>query len=663
MTRQRLGVCYYPEHLPEERWAEDAARMRAIGLALVRIGEFAWSRLEPKPGLYRFDWLERAIDTLHAEGLGVVLGTPTAAPPKWLVDIMPDMVALDASGRPRRFGSRRHYCFSHLGYAHESERIVAAVAKAFGTHPGVVAWQTDNEYGCHDTALSYSAAALRAFRRWCRTRYATVEALNEAWGNVFWSMELSSFEAIELPNLAVTEANPAHRLDFQRFSSDQVVAFNRRQVEIIRRHAPGRTILHNFMGAFTAFDHHALAQSLDVAAWDSYPLGFLEASRSDAAWKARYLRVGDPDFQAFHHDLTRACGRGRWWVMEQQPGGVNWGAWNPLPAPGAVRLWTFEAFAAGAEVVSYFPWRQAPFAQEQMHEALLLANGEPNEAYHVAAEVARELAMLDAQVATPHAEVAMVFDYESAWAWSIEPHGRDFSYLELELAFYRGLRRAGVSIDVVPPTPDALAGRKLVLLPGLFAPRKDLVEVLAASEAVVLIGPRSGSKTEDFRIPPELPPGRLRSLIDLEVRRVESLRPGVTISVTGSEGRFERWREILSLGPGVERVLETSKGEVALARRGRFFYVAGWPDAVLLDEILRRLLVHAGVERLDLHEDIRVRDNGALRYVFNYGSEPVDIAPLVGDAPLLLGGMNLLPCGVAAFRRAPRGKSSDVDRA
>ena len=134
--------------------------MKEIGLSFVRIGEFAWSRLEPNEGAYRFEWLSHAIDTLDRAGLKVVLGTPTATPPKWLVDKMPDMAALDANGQPRKFGSRRHYCFSHEGYAQECERIVEHLARAFGAHPAIAAWQTDNEYGCHDTVLSYSPAAL-----------------------------------------------------------------------------------------------------------------------------------------------------------------------------------------------------------------------------------------------------------------------------------------------------------------------------------------------------------------------------------------------------------------------------------------------------------------------------------------------------------------------
>ncbi|WP_159729557.1 beta-galactosidase [Methylosinus sp. Ce-a6] len=645
MTSQKLGVCYYPEHWDESLWAEDAARMRAIGLHHVRIGEFAWSRLEPSRGSYDFEWLRRAIDLLHRHGLRVVLGTPTATPPKWLVDEMPDMTALDAEGRERKFGSRRHYCFSHEGYARECERIVERLACEFGAHPGVAAWQTDNEYGCHDTVESYSPAALQAFRRWCAAKYGSIDALNRAWGNVFWSMELSDFDEIELPNLTVTEPNPSHRLDFRRFSSDQVIAFNRRQTEIIRRHSPGRPILHNFMGSFTAFDHFALSADLDAAAWDSYPLGYLERSRRDEHFKSRYMRVGDPDYQAFHHDLYRACGGGRWWVMEQQPGVVNWAPWNPAPADGAVRLWSFEAFAAGAEVVSFFRWRQAPFAQEQMHEGLLRPDSEPNRGFAEAARVARELEATNARVETRRSQVALVFDYESAWAWEIQPQGQDFTYLELTLAFYRALRRAGLSVDIVPPSAEAIADRKLVLAPGLFAPRADFIAALAASDGALLLGPRSGSKTPDFRIATPMPPGGLRALIDVTARRVESLRPSAKIAVA-EPGGFEHWREYPDIGENVSVELACADGEAALMRSGEVFYLAGWPDDGLLFEIVRRLLARVQLAALDLPEHIRIRDNGETRYVFNYGREPADVSELVRGRPLAMGAVTLEPCGV-----------------
>ena len=360
-----LGVCYYPEQWPRALWEEDARRMAELGLTWVRIGEFAWSHIEPRPGEMHWEWMDEAIDVLGRAGLKVILGTPTAAPPKWLVDRYPDILPVDAAGRTRKFGARRHYCFSSRRYRIEAARIAEAMAERYGRHPHVHAWQIDNEYGDHDTVHSYSEEAAIAFRAWLAARYGDIEALNEAWGTAFWSMRYNGFDEIDLPNGLVEEPSPTHLVDYFRFSSDQVRDFNRLQADILRRHSPGRPITHNFMSQNTDFDHHALGADIDIASWDVYPMGGLVNGRLSEADKARYLRHGDPDLVSFHHDLYRAVGRGRVWVMEQQPGPVNWAAYNQAPADGMVRLWTWLAYAHGVDMVSYFRWRQAPFAQEQ----------------------------------------------------------------------------------------------------------------------------------------------------------------------------------------------------------------------------------------------------------------------------------------------------------
>ena len=51
-----LGVCYYPEQWPRDKWEEDARRMVELGLAWVRIGEFAWSKIEPQSGVFHWEW-------------------------------------------------------------------------------------------------------------------------------------------------------------------------------------------------------------------------------------------------------------------------------------------------------------------------------------------------------------------------------------------------------------------------------------------------------------------------------------------------------------------------------------------------------------------------------------------------------------------------------
>ena len=88
-------------------------------------------------------------------------------------------------------------------------------------------------------------------------------------------MEYENFDQIDLPNLTVTQPNPSHVLDFRRFSSDQVISFNRLQTDIIKSYSDA-PIAHNFMGKTTEFDHFKVGEDLDIASWDSYPLGFLE---------------------------------------------------------------------------------------------------------------------------------------------------------------------------------------------------------------------------------------------------------------------------------------------------------------------------------------------------------------------------------------------------
>lgn len=640
-----LGVCYYPEHWPESWWAEDAARMHQLGIRFVRIGEFAWSRIEPEPGRFDWGWLDRAVDLLHAHGLQVVMGTPTATPPKWLVDANPAMLPVDAQGRVRGFGSRRHYNFSDPGWLAACERIVTAVAERYGRHPAVVGWQTDNEYGCHDTVLSYAAADRFAFRDWLRRRHQDPTRLNEAWGAAFWSMEVSSFDQVEPPNLTVTEANPAARLDYWRFCSEQVAAFNRRQVEILRRLSPGRWITHNFMGFFHDFDHWAVGADLDLASWDSYPIGFVERFLPEAE-KNRWATTSHPDIAPFHHDLYRGVGRGRFWVMEQQPGPVNWAAWNPIPAPGMIRLFTWEALAHGAECVSYFRWRQAPFAQEQHHAGLNLPDRTLSPGGHEAARVGEELRRIELPMPT-RAPVALVFDYESSWRTRIQPQGQDFRYDELTFRWYEAVRRLGQDVDIVQPGA-ALDGYRLVLVPTLIEVTDAALRAFQGFDGPILFGPRSGSRDRHHAIPAELPPGPLQGLIPIRIVEVGSLRPGLERAVTGAvEGRITRWLDRIETA--LEPLARCADGAPALVAHGSRHYLAGWPDRALLTATLRHLLVAAELPVLELPEALRLRRRGDLTFAFNYGPDPLPV-PAPAGATFLLGGPQLPAHDVACWR-------------
>ncbi|MEM9199716.1 MAG: alpha-amylase family protein, partial [Pseudomonadota bacterium] len=448
----------------------------------------------------------------------------------------------------------------------------------------------------------------------CAQRYQSIDALNRAWGNVFWSMDYAGFDQIDLPNLTVTEANPAHALAFRRFSSDQVVAFNRVQADALRA-CTDVPLIHNYMGRVTEFDHYATGADLDIASWDSYPLGFLlDRIEGDAAHRARFLRQGDPDFQAFHHDLYRGVGHGRLWVMEQQPGPVNWAPWNPAPLPGMLRLWAWEAYAHGAEVVSWFRWRQAPFAQEQLHAGLLRPDSAAASGLAEVEQVAREIAAMP-DVGTAPAEVALIFDYPSDWAWSVQPQGRDFSYFRLCFEAYRALRRLGLSVDIVPATAD-IAAYRLVLGPGLMTLPDVLRDALPGFDGIAIFGPRAGARTDDMAIPVPLPPG-LPGL-DEVVALVESLPPDLALPVKDG-GAVRHWMEQME---GSAPVLMETEAGAPLLLGDRVRYLAGWPDPALWARILTAACDALSIATETLDGGLRRRDTPTHRIIVNYAPEP-----------------------------------------
>ncbi len=660
----KLGVCYYPEHWPESEWASDAQRMAELGISVVRIGEFAWKELEPRDGHLQFDWLHRAIDTLHGHGLEVVLGTPTATPPKWLIDKHPSILARDHFGHERRFGSRRHYCFSSRVYREECHRIVTLLAKEFGQHPGVTAWQTDNEYGCHSTAISYSNDARRAFQRWCETQYTSIDELNRLWGNYFWSMSYSTFTEIDLPLLTATEANPAHQLAFWRFSSQQIASFNKLQVDIIRQHSPARDVTHNYMGNFAEFDHREVAEDLDVVTWDNYPLGFLDRDGSDTVDLQKWFRTGHPDSSAFHHDLYRGMCNGRWWIMEQQPGPVNWAPHNPSPLPGMVRIWGWEGFAHGAELVSYFRWRQLPAAQEQMHTGLCLPNGDFDVAASEVSQIHDDFKHLTRQHqaaldATYQAPVAIIYDYASDCAMRIQqpggqsglhaPVGGAFDPMVWTQQIHSACRACGINVDIVAANAD-LSGYKLVITGCTSIATSDLVDSLARCDARVLLMPRSGSKTANHSIPDTLAPGVLAQLIPLQVIRAESLPLQIEMTAKTHSGELTAslWREHI-------RSELTPLGRFADGwgfhyRSGKFDYLNAWLQPESMHRFIEQQLAAVGIPTVACPDGVRLRRLGNLQFVFNYGPQTCNLTQTFHlSAPPVLGNDTLNAGEMAAW--------------
>ena len=534
-----LGTAWYPEQWPEERWDADLALMEKAGVRFVRVAEFAWSRMEPAEGHYDLDWLERATRAAERHHIAVVLGTPSAAPPAWLTQTYPETLRVNEDGRPDEHGNRQQFNWSNPKYRQLAREMAEKMAERFGHDPNVIGWQIDNEYAQE----SYDAGTKKLFQDWVKARYGTLDNLNARWTTSYWSETYQSWDQIPIQT---KYGNPGLLLSWKRFVSDTWRSYQKNQLDAIRAHAEKRQwITTNMMGWFDGYDHYTVSQDLDMASWDDYVgTGQLDPVRNGAA-----------------HDLTRGFLRKNFWVMETQPGFVNWSADNNALDKGEVRAMAWHDIGHGADAVSYWQWRSALNGQEEYHGTLVGADGTPVPLYSEVAQLGADFAKAGPALAgtTVVSQVAVLQSYDSRWALDWQRHNKAFDPISEIVQYYGAVRALAHSVDVLSPTAD-LKQYKLVVAPGLnvITPEiaKNLIGYVQGGGNLVL-GQRSGMKNEDNGLAPERQPGPLAALLGGRVEQYYALDKAVPVSGDWGTGETKVWAEQLGVTDPATKVLMT----------------------------------------------------------------------------------------------------------
>ncbi len=505
------GVDYYPEAWDESQWEKDATMMQEAGINFVRLAEFAWVKMEPQEGHFNFDWLDRALKVLNAHGIKAVLGTPTASPPAWLYEKYPDIAAMDPNGTRYRYGSRRNYCLHNPAFIAATRRIVTAMAEHYKDHPGVIGWQIDNELG---DPKCFDPASRAAFQKWCQRKYQTLDALNQAWGTIFWGHTYQAWSEIPLPwNTLFNVHNPSLALDFDRFQSDSTHEYLDLQTAILREMAPRQASTHNEMGMYSGVDYYDLNRSLDFVAWDNYPM-----------FEKDYAQYTGPGLA---HDLMRGSKDNQNYIMMEQEGGLpGWSVfWGRQAPPELYRVWAYQSVAHGADGVCYFRWRTSRYGTEQYWQGVLDQDSYRNSRYQVVARTGKELGQLTellhgSKVVSP---VAMLVSPDSRWAFEIQPLVEDFHYDRQLHDFYDAFRRAGVSVDVAFPQSD-LSTYRVVVAPALFVADQSLVNKLTAfvtNGGTLILTFRSGVKDEHNVVTNRTLPGAFAELAGVAIHEFD----------------------------------------------------------------------------------------------------------------------------------------------
>lgn len=656
-----LGSAWYPEQWPEARWEHDLERMQQAHLNVVRVGEFAWSRMEPSEGHYDLDWLERAVRLAEKHHIQVVLGTPTDAPPAWLTRSYPETLRTDASGHIAEHGGRRQFNYASPRYRTFCAAIASAMAQRFGHDANVIGWQIGNEL----TDESFDAATRAQFDQWLAARYGTLDKLNEAWTTSYWSQTYDRWDEIPLPTAG---GNPGLLLEHRHFVTDTWRSFVRVQRDAIRKQADPRQFITTNLGGLgwsDNFDHYALNDDLDLASWDDYVgQGHLNVARN-----------------GFMHDFVRGWKQANFWVMETQPGMVNWAGINNMLDPGETRAMAWQAVGHGADAVLYWQWRAALNGQEQYHGTLVGTDGEPVPVYKEVAQTGEEFARLSQTLAgtTPQAQVALLHSYDSRWALDTQLHNRNYDQLEVLLGYYAPLRAAGQTVDVIRPEA-ALNSYKVIFAPDLNVISeplaKHLIEYVQAGGHLIL-GLRTGLKNEWNALHETRQPGPLAAALGAQVEQFYALEKEVEITDGSHSGKAKLWAEQLTPRSADAHILlrygqangwidqQPAMVERSLGK-GSIAYLGAVVDETTMQRIVQQALDAAGVKPqfAELPAQVEVcRRSDAQKTMFiviNHGSTPAEIPLTAPMRDLLQDGksvnhLHLAAQGVAVLRADEKG--------
>jgi beta-galactosidase len=625
-----FGAAYYPEYWPRERWETDAILMQEAGFDVVRIGEFAWRTFEPAEGVYNFELFDSAVRLLSEHGIKVILCTPTAAMPAWVQQKYPDVNVLEASGRRRSWGARKNWCYSNPTMQQLSRNISKAMAEHYAGNPNILAWQTDNEFGYSGCVCEHCAAA---FRRWLAAHYQSPEALNQAWGLRFWSMEIHSFDEMIPP---VERAHsPSHMMDYRRFQSDQVLAFNKAQADLIRAADAKVKVTHNYMTTYTGIDYRKMARDLDFVANDMYPRDITSFERC-----------------AYGHDVIRGYNGGPgFWMHELQCGYINRENQLRTPPPGMIRLWTYQAIAHGADTIVYFRWRSCTAGCEQFHSGIVQHDGDPDSRSYreikVIGQEINRLRKLGIAGSAIKNQVAFLRSFDIARATEIYYGGRLFDYDAELQRYYKPLLEGNVGVDVIHPDDD-LSPYRVIIAPLLMMVTPEQVTRLRSfveNGGTLITSFRLGAYDRNAVVPIETLPGNaLSELFGVRIHEYDSLMteapadPTPLVAWNGRVYPTQVWADMLE-PTGADTMADYTNewyaSYAAITRnrigKGQAIYVGAALNDSFYDAFVPQMVTNAGV--LPVHrtpDGVSVKSrliNGKpLLFIMNHTTESKSIA-------------------------------------
>lgn len=629
-----LGVDYYPEQWDQDLIDKDLDRIKDLGCNVIRIGEFAWHRMEREEGKYDFSYFDTVIEKAAQRGLKVIFGTPTATPPAWLISKHPEILQTDEWGRQRVFGGRHTYCFSSALFLEYCIKAVRALACHYKDERNIIAWQIDNELGHEGSDVCWCEKCKSKFDAYLTAKYKDIDALNSAYGTAFWSQEYNSFDEIPLPFNTVTVHNPSLRLDFERFCSANVEEFLKAQADAIRSIIPDATVLHDFPGGGIqkSVDYSSVAKHIDKTAFNNYPV-----------WGGQ-MRPLPPHEIAFGLDYARGLKDGNFLITEAIMGAQGHNVNGFLPRPNQAKMWSYQGMARGADGLLYFRYREGAKGAEQFCYGVVDCDDVPRRKYAEVKSFFEEIKPYAEALESPFAsQCAMLYSFDSLASMRLQPQSVSYENEREMKKLYRPFFDRNVPMDVIP-FERGWEKYRVLILPAFTVCDEAMakrIKKYVSDGGVVVMTYRTAVKDKDNNLTlGKVIPVNLDDLAGGYVRECESVESDDAFSLVGENeyrgrtGKGGVFRDMLvptkasvlyRYGDGFysdcAAVLRNSYG------KGRAYYLGTSLSYDTLNNLLDEILAFTKITSVASPNGVEIVERGygqnSLRFIVNHNDFPV----------------------------------------
>lgn len=603
---------------------EDIRLMKLARVNVVTLGVFSWASLEPEEGVYNFFWLDDIIDSMYKNEISVILSTPSAGKPPWMIKKYPNIMRTGENRIQLLFGDRENQCNSNIVYREKVKAIDEMLGERYAKHPAIIMWHISNEmYGtCHCENCQQN------FRIWLRNKYENIDNLNKQYWSTFWSHKYNDWSEIESPAPHGERAIHGLTLDYKRFYSDLSIDFLKMEIDAVKKYNTNIPITTNMFHLDCGINYRKLSEILDVISWDSYPRwhgGKDRSSEWSEAVKAQ-----------FNFDLARTLKDKPFFLMESTPSTANGFEVCKLKRPKMHMLSSMQAIASGSESVQYFQWRKSLGGYEKFHGAVVSHNGSENtRVFNDVCDVGEKLEELsyikDTRVPS---EVAIIFDWDNMSALmeqkNLKSKKKDFEDLVRE--HYEALIRNYVSVDVIDRDAD-FSKYKLIIAPVLYmfgADTDEKIKAYIASGGNFVLTYYSGIVNENDLVYEGWAPYSLNEVFGVKSEEIDSLCDDESNEIVYKEKAY-KVVDYCDLIHGDEiNVLATYKqdfyaGRYALTQKkhekGTAYYIAFRSQIDFLYDFYTDLISDIKIKRImdmDYVNDVLIKERcgNEYRYIF-----------------------------------------------